>query len=152
MKLENLTEKSLIVLDAGYKTKEEALKDLIKKLYEASKISDEQGFFNDVMEREKTGATNVGMKLAIPHGKSSFVKSACFAAATVSKPIKDWEKIEEDAEDAELIFLIAIPKDEANTTHLDILTKLTTKLSDEELVDKLLQAKTESEFLNLLSE
>ena len=152
MKLENLTEKSLIVLDAGYKTKEEALKDLIKKLYEASKISDEQGFFNDVMEREKTGATNVGMKLAIPHGKSNFVKSACFAAATVSKPIKDWEKIEEDAEDAELIFLIAIPKDEANTTHLDILTKLTTKLSDEELVDRLLQAKSESEFLNLLSE
>ena len=152
MKLENLTEKNLIVLKAGYETKEEALKDLIKKLHEASKISDEQGFFNDVMEREKTGATNVGMKLAIPHGKSSFVKSACFAAATVAKSVKDWEKIEEDAEDAELIFLIAIPKDEANTTHLDILTKLTTKLSDEELVDKLLQAKSESEFLNLLSE
>ena len=59
MKLENLTEKSLIVLNAGYKTKEEALKDLIKKLYEASKISDEQGFFNDVMEREKTGALHL---------------------------------------------------------------------------------------------
>ncbi|MBP9477571.1 MAG: PTS 2-O-a-mannosyl-D-glycerate transporter subunit IIABC [Sebaldella sp.] len=152
MNLENLTEKKLIVLNAGYKTKEEALKGLIKKLHEAGKITDEQGFLNDVLEREKIGATNVGMRLAIPHGKSDFVKSACFAAATVATPIKNWEKIEEDAEDAQLIFLIAIPKGEANTTHIDILTKLTTKLSDEELVDKLLKVKSESEFLSLLSE
>lgn len=152
MNLRGLTGNNLIVLKADYKSKQEALDGLTEKLYESGKIKDKEGFLKDVLLRESQGATNVGMKLAIPHGKSEFVLEPCFAAATVKRPLKDWEKIDDESEDTELIFLIAVPNSEAGGIHLEILTKLTTKLSDEELVEKLINAVSENEFLDFLSE
>ena len=152
MNLKKLTNEDLVILKADYKSKQEALEALAEKLYESGKISDKEGYLKDVEAREKQGATNVGMKLAIPHGKSAFVLEPCFAAATVKTPIKDWEKIDETSEDAELIFLIAVPDSQAGSTHIEILTKLTSKLADEELIEKLLKADNEKKFLELLSE
>ncbi|MDR2878554.1 MAG: PTS 2-O-a-mannosyl-D-glycerate transporter subunit IIABC [Fusobacteriales bacterium] len=152
MNLKKLTNEDLVILKADYKSKQEALEALAEKLYKSGKISDKAGYLKDVEAREKQGATNVGMKLAIPHGKSAFVLEPCFAAATVKTPIKDWEKTDENSEDTELIFLIAVPDSQSGNTHIEILTKLTSKLADEELIEKLLKADNEEKFLEILSE
>lgn len=150
MNLKGLTNENLVVLDVQYENREEALKALISKLYDEGKISSQKEFFNDVMAREKLSPTGLGEGLAIPHGKSDAVNSASIAVARLSSPIKDWDSIDEDDTDVNLIVLLAIPKSEAGSTHIDILTKLSIRVSDDEVLEQLMKVNSAAEFLTIL--
>lgn len=151
MNITELTNQNLIILNATYTNRENALKSLIEKLYSEKKISSIDGFFKDVMKREKIGPTGLGMGLAIPHGKSDYVKEAAFAIATVKKPIEDWDSVDNEDSNVNLVILLAIPNNEAGSTHIDLLTKLSIRLSDEEVVKALLDATIKEEFIDILS-
>lgn len=152
MKLQSLTSPSLVFAHQQVKTKEEAISFLIKKLYEAGKISSYEGFLKAVHDREALSPTGFEAGLAIPHGKSEYVNEAAFAVMTVASPIEDWESID-PTNKVELVFLLAIPESEAGSTHLTLLSELVKRLSVDEYKKNLLESRTaEQLFENLDAE
>jgi 2-O-A-mannosyl-D-glycerate PTS system EIIABC component len=149
MLLKNLTSESLIGTKQMFTSKEEVIKYLTKQLATEGKLHSEEEFYQAVMDRESLSPTGFEGGLAIPHGKSSTVKEAAFAVATLEKPIDTWESIDPNNQ-VELIILLAIPKEEEGSTHLSLLSEFVTRLSNEEYKNNLLQAKTNKELYDHL--
>jgi 2-O-A-mannosyl-D-glycerate PTS system EIIABC component len=145
MELKKLTGVSLISIDSNFKTKDEVIRHLVKKLAEAGKLQSEEEFYKAVMERESLTPTGFEAGLAVPHGKSKTVKEASFAVAKLKKPIEDWESVDENNK-VELVFLLAIPEAEAGSTHIELLAELATRISDAEYTKLLKSSKSAKEF------
>ncbi|KXF83587.1 PTS 2-O-a-mannosyl-D-glycerate transporter subunit IIABC [Enterovibrio coralii] len=149
MNLPALTHPSLINLQTTFTSREEAIFALAEQLDQQGKLYDKQQFLDAVFAREEQGPTALGEGLAVPHGKSDAVKEASFAVATLKEDLK-WKGLDED-EDVNLIFLIAIPNAEAGSTHIQLLTELTTTLVDDDVREAVLKATNAEELLSLFS-
>lgn len=148
MKLTALTNPSLIALQESFESRDEAIVALASRLDEQGKLHDKNAFLKAVFDRETQGPTALGEGLAVPHGKTNAVKEAAFAVATLKQTLK-WQGIDED-EDVNLIFLLAIPEAEAGSTHMELLTMLTTRLVDDDVREAVLQATSASDVMALL--
>lgn len=131
MELNNLTSPNLILVGRKFKNKNEAIENLVEQLWKEGKITSKEQFIKDVMEREELSPTGIEAGLAIPHGKSDAVKEAAFAVALLDNTIDDWESIDENNK-VKLIFLLAIPKSESGSTHLELLAELMKRISNED--------------------
>ncbi|MCM3718182.1 PTS 2-O-a-mannosyl-D-glycerate transporter subunit IIABC [Fictibacillus phosphorivorans] len=151
MLLKNLTSVSLLNTKKSFRSKDEVITYLIKQLMAEGKLHSEEEFYQAVMDRESLSPTGFEGGLAIPHGKSSAVKEAVFAVATLEKPIGDWESIDPNNQ-VELVILLAIPKEEEGSTHLSLLSELVTRLSNEEYKKNLLHAQTNQELYDRLDQ
>ncbi|MGR5142950.1 PTS 2-O-a-mannosyl-D-glycerate transporter subunit IIABC [Photobacterium sp. DNB23_23_1] len=150
MKLTTLTNKSLISIQTTFESREAAIHALADKLNQEGKLHDKQAYLDAVFAREEQGPTALGEGLAVPHGKTDAVKEAGFAVATLKRDLK-WKGIDEDEdEDVNLVFLIAIPNAEAGSTHMHLLTELTTTLVDDDVREAVLSAQNPEELMILL--
>ena len=61
-----------------------------------------------------------------------------------------WPGLEGD-EEVQLVFLLAIPPEEAGSTHMQLLTRLTSSLVDDKVRESLINAASAEEVLALLS-
>lgn len=138
MNLTSLSHSHAVLLHARFIDRDDAIRQLAQRLAEQGKIADTSAFLNEVFHRESLGPTALGEGLAVPHGKSAAVKEAAFAVATLSEPLA-WEGVD-GPEPVELIFLLAIPPNEAGSTHIQILTELTTRLADDRLRERVMAA------------
>lgn len=86
------------------------------------------------------------MGIAIPHCKSDAVTKAGLAAMVVKDGV-DFESL--DGTPAKIIFLIAAPNTEDNV-HLQVLSKLSVMLMDEQFTNSLINAGSVDEFLNII--
>ena len=86
----------------------------------------------------------------MPHGKTAAEKEAAFAVATLSEPLQ-WEGVD-GPEAVDLVVLLAIPPNEAGTTHMQLLTALTTRLADDEIRARIQSATTPDELLSALDD
>ncbi|QXJ37075.1 Heat-responsive suppressor HrsA [Parageobacillus caldoxylosilyticus] len=128
MELRKLTNVHLIDVGVALSTKEEVIWYLTEKLAQEGKLHSAEEFYQDVLKREALSPTGLEAGLAIPHGKSRAVKSASFAVAKLKKPIENWESIVEHNK-VSLVFLLAIPEEEAGSTHIELLAELAKRLS-----------------------
>lgn len=151
MELGNLTNEQLIRYDIKSTNKEKIIKELVFSLKEQRIITDEQLFFESVMERERQSETGMENGLAIPHGKSDAVQKAGFAVARLKKPVTDWESIDPNNQ-VGIVFLLAIPDKESGSTHLNLLAELSTRLMDQTYYDSLLTAENPTEFIHKLDD
>jgi mannitol/fructose-specific phosphotransferase system IIA component (Ntr-type) len=103
----------------------------------------------DVIRREKESTTGFGHGFALPHGKSYGVKEPCFAVGRSIDGIK-WESF--DKKPVNFIILLAVPNQEAGTSHLEILSLISGKLVSEECRLKLINAGNEQEIINILTD
>ncbi|MGL5347688.1 MAG: PTS 2-O-a-mannosyl-D-glycerate transporter subunit IIABC [Peptostreptococcaceae bacterium] len=149
MELKNITNENLIFTNKKIKTKDEAIKFLVKKLYDEGKLNSYDEYLQAVLHRETLSPTGFEAGLAIPHGKSKAVKEAAFAVMTLENPIEDWESLDPDNK-VTLVFLLAIPESEGGSTHLEVLSELVTRLTDEKYKNNLLNAKNSKELYNSL--
>ena len=149
MNFRNLIDESLIVLDSDCKTKIEVINKLVDLLDASGVLENRDEFFKVVMERETKSPTGLEDGLAIPHGKSTTVKNAKISAIRLKNKISDWESIDEDNE-VELAFLIAIPDSEKGSTHIEVLSNLTTLFMEDGFLEELKNSKTKKEFLNAI--
>lgn len=149
MNFRNLIDENLIVLDSECKTKIEAIENLVELLDASGVLENKDEFLKVVMERETKSPTGLEEGLAIPHGKSTTVKSAKIAALRFKNKITDWESVDEDNE-VELAFLIAIPDSEKGSTHIEVLSNLTTLFMEDGFLEDLKNAKTKKEFLDVI--
>ncbi len=151
MNITTLTNSSLINLQTTYADRDTAIKALAEQLDQQGKLHNKEQYLKAVFAREAHGATALGEGLAVPHGKSDAVKEAGFAVATLKETVK-WQGIDEDEmEDVNLIFLLAIPNAEAGSTHMQILTDLTSALVDDDVREAALKATTAEELIALLN-
>lgn len=150
MDLTTLTHPSAVCVLARYTSRDEAIRQLTQRLVALGKIADGETFLTDVFHRESLGPTALGEGLAVPHGKSGAVKDAAFAVATLREPLA-WEGVD-GPENVELIVLLAIPPAEAGSTHIQVLTELTSRLADDALRARVMAATTAEALLAALND
>ena len=146
MKIADLLAKESIDLQAKVGSKAEALEHLVTLMAKSGKLADEAEYKRCVLAREEEGSTGIGEGIAIPHAKTNAVKTPGLAAMIVSEGV-DFASL--DDQPAKLFFLIAAPDTEDNV-HLDVLSRLSTLLMDEEFTTALYAAKSPKEFLSII--
>ena len=100
------------------------------------------------MAREEESTTGVGEGIAIPHGKCDAVTRPGLAAMIIRDGV-DYDSL--DGEPVNVLFLIAAPNTKDNV-HLDVLSKLSVLLMDEDFTAALKAAKTTDEFLKVIDD
>ena len=126
--------------------KTDALNQCIDLMAKSGKIADVEKYRKGAFAREEEGTTGIGMGIAIPHCKSDAVTKAGLAAMVVKDGV-DFESL--DGTPAKIIFLIAAPNTEDNV-HLQVLSKLSVMLMDEQFTNSLINAGSVDEFLNII--
>lgn len=146
MRITELLTKDTINLSILGQQKNEAIEELVNVLDRAGKLSDPKEFKNAILKREEQSTTGIGEGIAIPHAKTTAVKSAAIAFGRSAAGV-DYQSL--DGASAHLFFMIAAPEG-ANNTHLEALSRLSTILMNEEARKELLQAISEEEVLSII--
>lgn len=146
MRITELLDKRSISLDASPKNKSEALDQAVALMVRSGKINDEEAYRKQVYAREEESTTGIGEGIAIPHGKCDAVTKPGLAAMVVKDGV-DFDSL--DGEPVTLLFLIAAPNTEDNV-HLDVLSKLSVLMMDEDFADSLRKAKSVDEFIAII--
>lgn len=148
MRITDLLKKEGIELNGTVQTKAEAIEKMVELMVNTGNIKDREVYYQTVLAREEEGTTGVGEGIAIPHGKTEAVLRPGLSAMVVPQGV-DYDAM--DGEPVDLIFLIAAPNTEDNV-HLDVLSRLSVLLMNEEFTKALRQAKTVEEFLKIIDE
>lgn len=148
MRITDLLDARSISLQAAPGNKEEALNQAVELMTQRGNISDKAAYRRQVGEREKESTTGIGEGIAIPHGKCAAVSAPGLAAMVIPGGV-DFDSL--DGEPVTLLFLIAAPDTEDNI-HLDVLSKLSMLLMDEEFTQRLRGAGSVEEFIKIIDE
>ena len=146
MRITDLLDKRSVSLTAAPKTKSETLDMAVDLMVKSEKISDREAYRKQVYLREEESTTGIGEGIAIPHGKCDAVKKPGLAAMVIKNGV-EFEAL--DDEPVTLLFLIAAPNTEDNI-HLDVLSKLSVMLMDEEFTESLRNASSVDEFMDII--
>lgn len=146
MRITDLLSASSIDLNAKPLNKKEAIEQAVKLMAASGNITDIEAYTKQVIAREEESTTGVGDGIAIPHGKCSAVSRPGLAAMIIRDGV-DYDSL--DGEPVNVLFLIAAPDSEDNV-HLDVLSKLSVLLMDEEFIRKLKAAKDIGKFLEVI--
>ena len=148
MKITDLLKKDSIDLNVQAQSKEELLKKAVKLMQNNGNINNQEEYLKLVMNREKEGSTGIGEGIAIPHGKGESISKPGLAAMVIPDGA-DFESL--DGKPVKLLFLIAAPNSKENI-HLEVLSRLSTLLMDEDFREKLIHAKSKEEFLHIIDQ
>lgn len=146
MKIRELLAVESIELQGKADNKKDVLDKMVDLMARSGKLRDVETYRKGVYAREEEGTTGIGEGIAIPHCKSDAVTKPGLAAMVVPEGV-DFDSL--DGEKVNLIFLIAAPNTEDNV-HLDVLSKLSILLMDENFTNNLKNAKTVEEFLSVI--
>lgn len=148
MKITDLLMSEGIELNGKVQTKAETIEKMVDLMAATGKLTDKEAYKAQVLKREEEGTTGTGEGIAIPHGKCDAVKAPGLAAMVIPSGV-DYDSL--DGEPVDLIFLIAAPNTKDNV-HLDVLSRLSVLLMDEDFTARLRSAKTKEEFLRYVDE
>ena len=146
MRITDLLDRRSVSLTAAPKTKSETLDMAVDLMVKSEKISNREAYRKQVYLREEESTTGIGEGIAIPHGKCDAVKKPGLAAMVIKNGV-EFEAL--DDEPVTLLFLIAAPNTEDNI-HLDVLSKLSVMLMDEEFTESLRNASSVDEFMDII--
>lgn len=146
MRITDLINKKSVNLNLQKQNKLEAIDNLVELVNNSGNLNNKEEYKKAIIARENMSTTGIGEGVAIPHAKTKSVNSACLAAAVCKDGI-DYESF--DGSLANLFFMIAAP-DGANDTHLEVLSRLSTILMDEDFRKNLMNSKSIDEFIKLI--
>lgn len=144
--LKDMLIKNCMNLNLKGKTKEEVIDEMIGMLMDNGRLNDREEYKKEILKRESQSSTGLEEGIAIPHAKTKAVKIPSIAFGRSLEGV-DYDSL--DGESSKLFFMIAAPAD-ATDSHIEVLSKLTTLLLDDNLRENLLKAETKDEILNLL--
>lgn len=149
MEARDAIKRKLIKTNMNVTTKDEAFSELVSLLKNEGFVSDEGGFIKDIYLRESEGQTGIGNYIAIPHGKSSHVTEPAVVIGINSSEIP-WETLDNNG--VKVIVLFAVGNDSiAAQEHLKILSLFARKLGNDQIVEKLINAKNEDDVIEAFS-
>lgn len=146
MKITDLLDKRSISLTGSPANKQEALDQMVALMEKSGKITDVESYRKQVYAREEESTTGIGEGIAIPHGKGDAVAKPGLAAMVVKNGV-DFDSL--DGEPVTLLFLIAAPNTKDNI-HLDVLSKLSVLLMNEDFANSLRNAASVEDFLAII--
>ena len=146
MRITDLLDKRSISLDVAPADKKATLDMAVELMAKSGKLLDVEQYRAQVYAREEESTTGIGEGIAIPHGKCDAVKTPGLAAMVIKNGV-DYDSL--DGEPVTLLFLIAAPNTKDNV-HLDVLSKLSVMLMDENFTSSLRNAKSVEEFLQII--
>ena len=148
MKITDLINIEAIDLNVRAFSKEDVIKKAIDLMSKNGNILDLNEYEKLVFNREKEGTTGIGEEIAIPHGKGNCVSKPGVSAMVIPDGV-NFNSL--DGKDVKLLFLIAAP-DTKDNVHLNVLSKLSSLLMNENFRNKLLNAKSKEEFLKIIDD
>lgn len=138
---------NLFIPNLSATTKAEAIAEMVAKLDQEGLLLDKAAYHQAVLAREAEYSTGIGMGVAIPHGKSSGVKTPGLVFARSEAGV-DFEAM--DDKPSYLLFLVAVPEDSADT-HLKVLSSLSRKLMHQDVREALMKAETYDAIIQILA-
>lgn len=148
MNIKDKINKNCIDLDLKSTNKDDLIKELIELLYKNKFIDNKDTFYKDVYKREIAGPTSVGNYIAIPHGKSKYVKEVSIAIGKIKNSI-DWNDINNF--DVRFVILFAVPENEDSNIEMKLMSNICIKLADDDLCKRLLDSQSKEEIIEILS-
>jgi fructose-specific phosphotransferase system IIA component len=148
MKLSSEIKKSAILMDMRSTGKNEAIEELVDVLCQAYRLKDRATILNAILDREAKASTGIGMGLAVPHAKTSAVRSL-HVAFGLSREGIDFEST--DGEKSHLFFIMVSPKDRTGP-HIQALAGISRLIKHEDVRTGLLACHEEKEFLSFVEE
>ncbi|MFZ1780029.1 MAG: fructose-specific PTS transporter subunit EIIC [Enterococcus aquimarinus] len=148
MKINDLLQKNLMIMDLQATDKQSAIEEMVQRLYEEKIISNIEEFKAGILAREAQTSTGLGDGVAMPHAKNAAVLQPAVLFAKSPQGL-DYEAL--DGQPTSLFFMIAAPEG-ANDTHLQALAALSGRLIDADFLTKLNQAQTPEDVQMLFAE
>ena len=148
MKINDLLQKNLMIMDLQATDKQSAIEEMVQRLYEEKIISNIEEFKAGILAREAQTSTGLGDGVAMPHAKNAAVLQPAVLFAKSPQGL-DYEAL--DGQPTSLFFMIAAPEG-ANDTHLKALAALSGRLIDADFLTKLNQAQTPDDVQMLFAE
>jgi mannitol/fructose-specific phosphotransferase system IIA component (Ntr-type) len=150
MKLREIVVDKAIVPNLVATKLEDAIHELLNALVESGRVSPDmrETFAKSILAREKKGSTGLNHGVAIPHTKTTAVKSP-LAAVGISRTGVDFNAL--DKQPVYSIFLMLSPE-ENPTLHVDAMKAIFTQLSKDQFRRFLRQATTVEAVTRLLDE
>ena len=145
MRITELLKKDSVSLGVKVDSKDAAINYLVDLHARVGNITDKAVFKEGIVKREEGGSTAIGEGIAIPHAKNKAVTKAGLAAMTVPEGV-DYDSL--DGQPTNLIFMIAAPEG-GSDVHLEVLSRLSMLLIDEDFRKELLASKNVDEFLKV---
>lgn len=143
MKIQDLLNKKVMLLDLQATTKEAVIDEMINSLVDNGVVTDFDVFKAGIMAREAQTSTGLGDGIAMPHSKNAAVKEATVLFAKSNRGV-DYESL--DGQPTDLFFMIAAPEG-ANDTHLAALAELSKYLMQDGFADCLRQVTSPDEVI-----
>ncbi|KPU26584.1 hypothetical protein TR13x_09575 [Caloranaerobacter sp. TR13] len=137
----------LVRLDINGTNKKEIIVELAKLIEQEGRLNSIDEYVEEVLKREELSTTGIGFGVAIPHGKTNAVKVPTVAFGR-SKNGVEWQSLDDNP--VHMIFLLAVPEEEASNAHLKLLAALSRKLMDESFRQELLTIDSEEKLIELL--
>ncbi|MGY4691395.1 PTS sugar transporter subunit IIA [Salibacterium sp. K-3] len=148
MEIDALIQEETVTVELQSEDKNGALAEMAG-LFPEAVLHDKRQFLQDIQSREQEGSTGIGFGFAIPHAKSTGVQKAAIAVGKTRGGM-DWASI--DGNPVEVIFMIAVPEENAGDDHLKILQQLSRKMMDEEFRQSLKQAETKKQIMEVVAQ
>ncbi|QKE72186.1 PTS transporter subunit EIIA [Arthrobacter citreus] len=148
MRITELLKIDTVLIDLKSSSKMAVIDELIEGLNSGGRLNDKNQFKEAILNREGQSTTGIGEGIAIPHAKTTAVKTPAIAFGRSKEGI-DYESL--DGQPAHLFFMIAASEG-ANNAHLETLSRLSSLLMDEDFRRSLLSAKDASDILNLIDQ
>ena len=146
MRITDLLKPEGIKIGGSATDKMDAINQMVDLMSKEGNITDKAKYKAAVLAREQESTTGIGDGIAIPHAKTDAVKAPGLAAMTLPNGV-DYEA--PDGEPSDIIFLIAAPNTKENV-HLEVLSRLSMLLMDDDFTDALRKAKTVDEFRSIV--
>ena len=146
MRITDLLKPEGIKIGGSATDKMDAINQMVDLMSKEGNITDKAKYKAAVLAREQESTTGIGDGIAIPHAKTDAVKAPGLAAMTLPNGV-DYEA--PDGEPSDIIFLIAAPNTKENV-HLEVLSRLSMLLMDDDFTDALRKAQTVDEFRSIV--
>ncbi|MBQ7572656.1 MAG: PTS sugar transporter subunit IIA [Clostridia bacterium] len=147
MRIMDLLDRKSISISGSPKSKDEAIRQMADLMDKSGKLSDKEAYVKGLFAREEESTTAVGEGIAIPHYKGNAVTKPGLAAMVIKDGV-DFDSI--DGEPVKLIFAIAAP-DVKENVHLDVLSKLSVLMMNEDFSKGLINAQSVDEFVDIIN-
>ena len=146
MQLREILDRECVVVPLKAQDKDEAIRCLVDRLAEQSKLQKPEAALSAVMERERIRSTGIGKGLAVPHGKCDASDDLVLAVGKLDDPI-DFESV-----DKEPVFLVALLISPTGQTgrHIQALAKICNIVQEDLLRQKARSIAGEQELFDLI--
>jgi PTS system nitrogen regulatory IIA component len=147
MNSKRVLSRETVALNLRGDSKDAIIEELVDLLANSGRLKDRKAALKAIQERERKMSTGLQNGIAIPHGKTDSVE--CLVAALGLKPDGvDFASL--DGQPAQIILMTLSPASRTGP-HIQFLADISRTLHDPAIRQRVLEAKTEEEVLELVA-